>query len=163
MIACIPKVHVTCIHLPIRHLKLGFRDEFQLWRCWLSGWKSTPVPSVVNLLTIPLSSVHLILHLIKHLRLLPSPPVFCTSQFSPTPPYLWANYSCLQDPSSCASSLTPSHLWRIVPNLGLLCPFSSHWPSGIFVSYAALCAIAFVSHSQLLHYMYQSQTVVDFH
>lgn len=46
MIACIPKVHVTCIPLPIRHLQLGF----QLWRCWPSGWRSTLVPSIVHLL-----------------------------------------------------------------------------------------------------------------
>lgn len=63
--------------------------KFYSWTTELKAQLS----SIAKLLTIPLSSVHLILHWYsyKASKNIPFPPVFCTSQFSPSPP--WANYS----------------------------------------------------------------------
>lgn len=105
----------------------------------LSNWTAelkVQLSSIVKLLTIPLSSVYLILHWYsyKASKTIAFPPVFGTSQFSPSP---HEQITAVERISFF--SLLCSQLSYIVPSLGLLCSFYTHWPSGFFASSAALC------------------------
>lgn len=87
------------------------------------------------------------------------PPVFCTSQFSPSPP--WANYSFLQDPIFQPPSLAPNSL-TLYPALGYFVPFTHTDPqSSLHPLLLSVCAVAFTSCSHDLHFVYQSQGVAD--